>query len=136
MTATFAMNSPDPGAAALELHGLTRRYPGVLALDGVDLTLLPGEVHALAGENGAGKSSLIKILCGADRADGGQMTLFGAPYAPNSPLDAIRCGIRVVHQELHMLDGLQRKVHAVEREHAGVAAREAMELECRGTAIG
>ncbi|CAN5771236.1 sugar ABC transporter ATP-binding protein [soil metagenome] len=91
---------------ALELRGLTRRYPGVLALDGVDLTLMRGEVHALAGENGAGKSSLIKILCGADRPDAGTMTLFGEPYAPHTPLDAMRAGIRVVHQELHMLDEL------------------------------
>ncbi|KQV96893.1 sugar ABC transporter ATP-binding protein [Rhizobacter sp. Root1221] len=94
------------GTPALALHGLTRRHPGVVALDGVDLVLQRGEVHALAGENGAGKSSLIKILCGADQADAGHMALFGAPYAPHSPLDAMRAGIRVVHQELHMLDQL------------------------------
>ena len=135
MTATFAMNSPDPGAAALELHGLTRRYPGVLALDGVDLTLRPAEVHALAGENGAGKSSLIKILCGADRADGGQMTLFGEAYAPGSPLDAIRAGIRVVHQELHMLDGLSvaenLQFEKLPRSRLGLLDRKAMDLRAR-----
>jgi ribose transport system ATP-binding protein len=97
------MTMPTP---ALALQGLTRRHPGVVALDNVDLTLLQGEVHALAGENGAGKSSLIKILCGADRADAGSMQLFGQPYAPHNPLDAMRAGIRVVHQELHMLDEL------------------------------
>ena len=91
---------------ALALDGITRRYPGVLALDGVGLRLEPGEVHALAGENGAGKSSLIKILCGADTPDAGTMRLFGAPYAPRSPQDAIAAGIRVVHQELQMLDEL------------------------------
>ena len=91
---------------ALELQGLTRRHPGVTALDGVDLTLMRGEVHALAGENGAGKSSLIKILCGADRPDAGRMRLFGEAYAPQSPLAAMRAGIRVVHQELHMLGEL------------------------------
>ena len=95
-----------PATAALELRGLTRQYPGVRALDAVDLVLQAGEVHALAGENGAGKSTLIKILCGAERADGGSMTLFGAPYSPHSPQDAMRAGIRVVHQELHMLDEL------------------------------
>jgi ribose transport system ATP-binding protein len=91
---------------ALELHAITRRYPGVVALDGVSLQLVPGEVHALAGENGAGKSSLIKILCGADTPNAGTMRLFGAAYAPRSPLDAIHAGIRVVHQELQMLDEL------------------------------
>ena len=90
----------------LELQGITRRFPGVLALDGVDLAVSPGEIHALAGENGAGKSSLIKILCGADRPDAGSMRFGGAAYAPQTPLDAMRAGIRVVHQELHMLDEL------------------------------
>jgi ribose transport system ATP-binding protein len=97
---------PHPPSPALSLQGLTRRYPGVVALDGVDLELQAGEVHALAGENGAGKSSLIKLLGGAERPDAGSMTLFGAGYAPHTPLDAIRAGIRVVHQELHMLDEL------------------------------
>jgi ribose transport system ATP-binding protein len=90
----------------LELQGLTRRFPGVLALDRVDLSLEAGEIHALAGENGAGKSSLIKILCGADQPDAGGMRFDGAAYAPRTPLDAMRAGIRVVHQELHMLDEL------------------------------
>ena len=95
------MNEP-----VLELRGLTKRFPGVVALDGVDLALYGGEVHALAGENGAGKSSLIKVLCGAYPRDAGEMTLLGRPYAPRHPLDAIRAGIRVVHQELQMLDHL------------------------------
>ena len=128
------MNSPA-ASAALELHGLTRRYPGVLALDGVDLTLQRGEVHALAGENGAGKSSLIKILCGADRADGGHMTLFGEPHAPRSPLDAIRAGIRVVHQELHMLDELSvaenLQFERLPRTRVGLLDRKTMDLRAR-----
>ncbi len=93
-------------APALQIRALTKRFPGVLALDGVDLTLHAGEVHALAGENGAGKSSLIKILCGAYPRDGGEILLAGVPFAPHSPIDAIRRGIRVVHQELQMLDQL------------------------------
>lgn len=68
--------------------------------------LRAGQVHALAGENGAGKSSLIKVLCGVYRPDAGHMLLAGRPYAPQSPVDAIRLGIRVVHQELQMLDEL------------------------------
>ncbi|MEP6875713.1 MAG: sugar ABC transporter ATP-binding protein [Burkholderiales bacterium] len=129
------MNPSDQGTAALELQGLTRRYPGVVALDGVDLTLQRGEVHALAGENGAGKSSLIKILCGADRADGGQMRLFGELYAPHSPLDAMRAGIRVVHQELHMLDELSvaenLQFEQLPRTRLGLLDRRAMELRAR-----
>jgi len=129
------MSAATQHPTALELHGLTRRYPGVLALDGVDLALHSGEVHALAGENGAGKSSLIKILCGADRADSGQMTLFGQPYAPVSPLDAIRAGIRVVHQELHMLDALSvaenLQFEALPRSRWGLLDRRAMDLRAR-----
>lgn len=98
-----AATAPLP---VLEMRGVGKRFPGVAALDAVDLSLNPGEVHALAGENGAGKSCLINVLCGAYAADTGQMLLAGAPYAPQSPLDAIRHGIRVVHQELQMLDQL------------------------------
>ena len=91
---------------ALSLYGIVKRFPGVVALGGVDLTLRAGRVHALAGENGAGKSSLIKVLCGAYQPDAGSMLLGGEPYAPHSPIDAIRRGIRVVHQELQMLEHL------------------------------
>jgi ribose transport system ATP-binding protein len=91
---------------ALEMQGLSKRLPGVLALDSIDLVLHAGEVHALAGENGAGKSSLIKVACGIYVPDAGRMLLHGQPFAPRSPMDAISAGIRVVHQELHMLDQL------------------------------
>jgi len=91
---------------AIELRGIGRRYPGVVALDGVDLVLEAGRIHALAGENGAGKSTLIKILGGAERPDAGSMRCFGEPYAPRTPLDASRAGIRVVHQELQMLEAM------------------------------
>ncbi len=90
----------------LRLQGLTKRFPGVVALDGVDLDIADGEMHALAGENGAGKSSLIRLLAGIHRPDAGRMTLAGAPYAPGSPLQAIRAGIRVVHQEFNLLPAL------------------------------
>jgi ribose transport system ATP-binding protein len=120
---------------ALELQGLTRRHPGVVALDSVDLTLMRGEVHALAGENGAGKSSLIKILCGADRPDAGRMRLFGEAYAPHSPLAAMRAGIRVVHQELHMLGELSVAENLLferlPRTRLGLLDRAAMDRRAR-----
>ncbi|WP_419729022.1 sugar ABC transporter ATP-binding protein [Lichenicola sp.] len=90
----------------LRLEGLTKRFPGVVALDGVDLDIQPGEMHALAGENGAGKSSLIRLLAGIHRPDAGRMLLGGEPYAPQTPHDAIRAGVRVVHQEFNLLPAL------------------------------
>ncbi|MGI4746347.1 MAG: sugar ABC transporter ATP-binding protein [Janthinobacterium lividum] len=90
----------------LRLQGLTKRFPGVVALDGVDLDIEAGEMHALAGENGAGKSSLIRLLAGIHRPDAGSITLEGRPYAPQAPIDAIRAGIRVVHQEFNLLPAL------------------------------
>ena len=90
----------------LTLAGITKRFPGVLALDAVDLVVDRGEMHALAGENGAGKSSLIRLLAGIHRPDAGRMTLDGRDYAPARPIDAIRAGIRVVHQEFNLLPAL------------------------------
>jgi len=119
----------------LELQGITRRFPGVLALDSVDLTLEAGEIHALAGENGAGKSSLIKILCGADQPDAGHMRLGGTPFAPQTPHDAMRAGIRVVHQELHMLDELSVAENllfeALPRNRLGLVDKAAMARRAR-----
>jgi ribose transport system ATP-binding protein len=87
----------------LELHGIVKHFPGVTALDSVDLVVAPGEIHALVGQNGAGKSALIKILSGAYTADAGEMRLAGAPYSPRTPLDALEAGIRVVYQEFNQL---------------------------------
>jgi ribose transport system ATP-binding protein len=87
----------------LELRGIVKRFPGVTALDSVDLTVAPGEIHALVGQNGAGKSALIKILSGAFTADAGEMRLSGSPYKPRIPLDALEAGVRVVYQEFNQL---------------------------------
>jgi ribose transport system ATP-binding protein len=87
----------------LEIKGLTKRFPGVTALDAVDISLAPGEIHALVGENGAGKSTLIKLLCGSYIPDAGEMEFCGLPYTPQSPLDALKAGIRVVYQEFNLL---------------------------------
>ena len=84
----------------LEVERLTRRFPGVTAVDEVDFALRAGEVHALLGENGAGKSTLIKILGGALRRDAGTMRLNGVPVDFHSPSEALAAGIAVIYQEL------------------------------------
>jgi ribose transport system ATP-binding protein len=89
-----------------ELRHISKIFPGVVALDNVDLNIKEGEIHVIVGENGAGKSSLIKILCGIYFPDDGEITYKGAPYAPSSPLDAIQAGIRVVYQEFNLLSYL------------------------------
>lgn len=84
------------------LEGITKRYPGVTALDNVDLTLQAGKIHGLTGENGAGKSTLIKILGGATNPDQGKIFFEGQVVKFNSPIAAIKRGISIVHQELIM----------------------------------
>jgi ribose transport system ATP-binding protein len=95
-----ATGSPE---AIIELQGVTKRFPGVLALDRVDLDIRRGEVHVLVGQNGAGKSTLVKLLCGLYAADEGRILLEGQPYSPRTAQDAIRSGIRVVYQEFNLL---------------------------------
>lgn len=90
----------------LELRKITKTFPGVVALKDIDLAIQQGEVHVLVGENGAGKSTLIKLLCGIHQPDEGQMLYAGNSYAPHSPLDAIKAGIRVVYQEFNLLSYL------------------------------
>jgi ribose transport system ATP-binding protein len=90
----------------LEVRGASKRFPGVLALDGVDLQLRHGEVLALVGENGAGKSTLMKLLSGIDRPDGGEFFLDGEQYTPASPRHAQELGISIIHQELNLMPDL------------------------------
>jgi ribose transport system ATP-binding protein len=90
----------------LEIKGLTKYFPGVTALSNINLDINQGEVHVLVGENGAGKSSLIKILCGIYQPDSGEMQYCGNKYAPLQTQDAIKVGIRVVYQELNLLSNL------------------------------
>jgi ribose transport system ATP-binding protein len=90
----------------LEMRGIRKVFPGVVALDGVDLTLHAGDVHMLLGENGAGKSTLMKILSGAYRKDAGEIRLNGEPVEIGSPRDARDLGIRVIYQELNLVPHL------------------------------
>ncbi len=87
----------------IELHDISLYFPGVKALESIDLSINKGEVHVLLGENGAGKSSLIKILCGVYKPSRGSVLFQGSSYTPQSPLDAIKQGIRVVYQEFNLL---------------------------------
>src|SRR6266545_4924087 len=90
-------------AAFLELKGITKRFPGVVANDRVDFDLRRGEVHALLGENGAGKSTLMNTLYGLYHPDEGEIRLNGKPVRIGSPSDAIELGIGMVHQHFMLI---------------------------------
>ncbi len=91
---------------AVELRGIVKRFPGVVANDGVDLAVRRGEIHAIVGENGAGKSTLMKILYGMQGADEGTMAVEGREVAFKSPKEAIDAGIGMVHQHFMLADQL------------------------------
>ncbi|MDE2237329.1 MAG: ATP-binding cassette domain-containing protein, partial [Elusimicrobia bacterium] len=82
-----------PSTAAIALRGIVKRYPRVIANDGVDLVVDKGTIHAVIGENGAGKSTLMKILYGMVRPDEGSIELAGRPVRFASPREAIAAGI-------------------------------------------
>ncbi|MFB0547161.1 MAG: sugar ABC transporter ATP-binding protein, partial [Anaerolineae bacterium] len=103
------MKRSDNGAAMaplLEVKGITKRFPGVLALDKVDLQVGVGEVHGLVGKNGAGKSTLMKILMGLESPDAGQMALNGEPLTDMNPYRAKMLGIAYVPQEAQLVGPL------------------------------
>ena len=90
----------------LEMQGIQKQFPGVIALKNVQFRLFPGEVHALMGQNGAGKSTLIKVLTGVERPDGGEIHLNGKKIQPNSVLEAQEHGISTVYQEVNLCPNL------------------------------
>ncbi|GLY28788.1 sugar ABC transporter ATP-binding protein [Kineosporia sp. NBRC 101731] len=98
--------SADDDDVILEMTGIRKVFPGVVALDGVDLRLRAGEVHALMGENGAGKSTLIKVLTGVYDIDGGGVRLAGQPVRFAGPLAAQQAGISTVYQEVNLCANL------------------------------
>jgi simple sugar transport system ATP-binding protein len=107
----------------LELRGITKQFPGVLANDHIDFDLRRGEVHALLGENGAGKSTLMSILYGLYTADSGEILMNGDPIGISSPKDAINLGIGMVHQHFMLIPVMtvtENIVLANEPVHAGV----------------
>ncbi len=96
-------DAPAIRAPALEMRGITKRYPGVVANDAIDLEIRPGEIHALLGENGAGKTTLMNILYGLARPDAGQILLDGKEVTIAGPSDAIARGINMVHQHFMLV---------------------------------
>jgi ribose transport system ATP-binding protein len=97
----------DPASdILLRVEGVTKRFPGVVALDRVSFELKKGEVHALVGENGAGKSTLMKILSGVYRPDDGTIRYRGAPVTFRDATEAQRAGISIIYQELNLIPHL------------------------------
>jgi len=94
------------GTPVLALEGISKSFPGVKALDGVSLRLYPGQVTALVGENGAGKSTIVKILTGIYQPDAGSITLDGAPVAFRTAHAAAVAGVTAIHQETVLFDDL------------------------------
>ncbi len=106
MTKSNPLPSGQPRIETLEMRGITKRFPGVLANDRVDFDVKSGEVHALLGENGAGKSTLMKILYGLYHPDEGEILLNGKPASISSPTDSIGLGIGMIHQHFMLVQTL------------------------------
>lgn len=122
----------------LEVRGMTKSFPGVRALDGVDFDLHSGEVLAVVGENGAGKSTLMKILAGVEQADAGSMRVNGQVLTPRSVHDAIEAGVALIHQDLNLAGNLDiasniclgrepRKFGLIDRRAVAATARRSLE---------
>jgi general nucleoside transport system ATP-binding protein len=97
------MSANDTEKLAVEMRGISKAWPGVVANDHVDLTVRAGEIHALVGENGAGKSTLMNILYGLIQSDSGEIILNGRPARITGPRDAISLGIGMVHQHFMLI---------------------------------
>jgi ribose transport system ATP-binding protein len=101
-----AADAPEPVTPLLEARGLSKRFPGVVALDDVSVSVRAGEVHGLVGENGAGKSTLLKIVSGVYSIDDGELLWKGEPVVFKGPPEAVKRGIELIPQELDLAFGL------------------------------
>lgn len=120
---SLAAPPPVSTAPAIELRDIVKRFPGVVANDGVNLTVRPGTVHAIVGENGAGKSTLMKTLYGAHRPDEGTVTVEGVERHFRTPKDAIAAGIGMVFQHFMLADNFTVWENIVLGQEPGSFAR-------------
>ena len=136
---TEQSTGPARGTTLLELHGVGKRFGGVVALRDVDLTVRAGQVQVLLGENGAGKSTLVKMIAGVHEPDSGEIRLDGKPVRITSTKDAERLGIATIHQELNLVPTLSvaenitlgrtpSRLGLVDRRAMRRIARKALEL--------
>src|SRR5215510_2811055 len=114
-----ATSTAVPKGTAVHLRGITKRFPAVVANDGVDFEAAEGEVHALLGENGAGKSTLSNILTGLYRPDEGEIRLYGERVAFSSPRDALDAGICMVHQHFRLVPPFTVAENVILGDHRG-----------------
>ena len=123
--------------AYLEMRGITKAFPNVLANDGIDLAVERGEIHALVGENGAGKTTLMRILYGMERADAGTIVLDGRVVRIGGPQQAAALGIGMVHQHFQLvpsLTALENVVLGVEPHHGPWVNRKAAQRRAQALA--
>ena len=126
----------DDAAASpvLRMAGVSKSFGATRALDDVSFVLGRGQVHALIGENGAGKSTMMKVLSGAIAPDAGRMEIDGRPYAPSGPGDGLRCGVSMIYQELNLAPHLTVEENIMlgrETHTAGWLDRKAMKRKVR-----
>lgn len=121
---------PVNDAPVLEASGLVKAFGSLRALDGVDFTLRPREIHAILGENGAGKSTFMNLLYGLLRRDSGELKLWGQPYHPASPREAVQAGVGMVHQHFMLIPALT----VAENLALGVESGTPWRLDLRKTA--
>jgi len=128
------MTASTATAPLLELENISKSYPGVQALNGVNVAIRPGEIHALVGENGAGKSTLLKTMFGQVIPDTGTIRVDGRPVDLHSPADALGNGIAMVHQELNLvpqISAIKNVMLGRERARLGVVNRVNRERRAR-----